>query len=189
MKHLRQDVGNLKVVVLGASGSSHPHLVGVSFDHGDDIVMTNDGNRPDVHRNTRRQLVVAGLAHLGAHERLGDQALVVVGDRLTDDVVLQGRRAGVRTYLGGCPEHIGVLVRNPQDEIREGRVSEHLPVVDKFLEPRDVGGSEAGPVSDQTIDGRHAVTLVTRIQPAPTGINVSTNVRFNLGQARPIRQN
>ena len=175
MEHFGEDIGDFKVVVLGVTRRPHPHLIGVPFDDSDDFPTTNDRNCPDINRDACRQFVIAGFTHLGAHKGLGDQTLVVISDRLTDDVVFQSSRASIWTHLGNGPEHVRVPIGNPQDEVGERRIGKHLPVVDEVLEPGDIGVVETSPVGDDAVKGRHAVTLVTEINPAPAGSEISKN--------------
>ena len=120
--HRGEHVGGLQIVLLERSGGTHPHLIGVTFQHCDATATPNDGHRPHVDRNTGGQGVVPRLAALVAEEGDQDLMLRLVGDPLPDDIVLQRRRTSHRADLGHAGELLavlGIVIGQPQQQIRE----------------------------------------------------------------------
>ena len=136
--HAGQNVCCLEIVLLQQACGTHAHLVCVTLQHRYAPAAPQHWDGPHIHGNTGGQGIVAGLADLMTEIRHHDLMIQLIGDLLAYDVVFQRRRSGHRADLRDAGENLtvgGIIRRNPQQQIREGQVTEQMPLALKGQEP------------------------------------------------------
>ena len=153
--HPRQIRRALQVGQLQPAGRADAEQVGVARDHGDDLVPAPDRDGLDPHRYVVAPLGVALPADPPPVVRLVQQRPPVPRDEAADDVVQVRRGAGRRAHLGAGPEAETLGVGQPQHQIREGQIGEHLPVGHDQLQPVQVRLAQRRVMAHHICQRRH----------------------------------
>jgi hypothetical protein len=151
----------LQVRDLQTGRRPHTEQVGVPRDHRDHPVAAPYRDRLDPDRYVVAPLGIALAADPAAVVRLVEQVPAAARDEAADDVVQVRRGAGRRPHLRTGPEPQPFGVRQPEHQVREREVGQHLPVGDQQLQAIQVGLVERRVVARHIGQGRHTLMLPT----------------------------